>query len=793
MTRLGTVFARRVVGPLVCLGVVLLLSPALSTQAQDATLRIQAQEFVTNYQEARAAFEANPSEATQAALDRATEAFAAFREANREALNALPPGSLQLAPAPQKRTEPVQRAPIPRPLPLNQLYLETFDSSLGSMTPFFQPDDVPDWHFSDSCPANGLPGHTAPGAARWGDPADCFSYDAVAADTDQIITPVIPVGTCNGQVGLFFNYYLDFQEDQPFDNANVYVSTGASGFFLVADNENGTFGNLNDGGWFDLFVPVNATSTIQASFEGSVSDGSFNTGQGFFVDDIQFDCLVDADLALEKTVDNDEPQPGDEVTFTLTITNFGLGSVVGVEVIDELPDGVTFVGATFSDPDDTYNAGDGIWDVGSLSYLETATINITVQVNTDEPVTNTAFIAFSSLPDPDDSNDSDSAILNPISADLAITKSTTEFSEDKCDQAENPDCEDFVIASFQVKVTNNGPDGVTDVEVTDTLPEDFDATVIVASDGDITYDPVAGTIVWDGFDLGVGDMATLDVTIEGFTNGAVVNTASVTAAGLADTNDRNNTASAFAGSREDPRFNRGRGPGLLVDRTGRRFQSDLSLTKTVSSESATVGDELTYTVTVTNEGPNTNNGIEVTDDIPDCLDILSVTASEGTEFNEPTWDIGQLRVDATATLTVVAEVTASCPDEIVNTAEISSANLADPDSFPQDPFDPQEDDDTASATTAISQIAARTVTLGENFPNPFNPTTVIPVEIGTAQNVRLVVYDLLGRSVQTLVDGELSAGRHEFTFQAGHLATGVYLVRLEAAGVVQTQRITLMK
>ena len=52
---------------------------------------------------------------------------------------------------------------------------------------------------------------------------------------------------------------------------------------------------------------------------------------------------------------------------------------------------------------------------------------------------------------------------------------------------------------------------------------------------------------------------------------------------------------------------------------------------------------------------------------------------------------------------------------------------------------------------------------------------------------------MLGREVSVLVDGQLSAGVHEVVFEANNLPTGVYLIRMEAAGTVQIQQVTLMK
>jgi hypothetical protein len=83
------------------------------------------------------------------------------------------------------------------------------------------------------------------------------------------------------------------------------------------------------------------------------------------------------------------------------------------------------------------------------------------------------------------------------------------------------------------------------------------------------------------------------------------------------------------------------------------------------------------------------------------------------------------------------------------------------------------------------------------YPNPFNPSTVIGFTVGTQDlaslQTRLVVYDLLGRQVAVLVNGTMPAGRHQVTFDASGLASGVYLVRLEAGGEVFTRRMTLVK
>ncbi|MEX2656577.1 MAG: T9SS type A sorting domain-containing protein [Balneolales bacterium] len=78
--------------------------------------------------------------------------------------------------------------------------------------------------------------------------------------------------------------------------------------------------------------------------------------------------------------------------------------------------------------------------------------------------------------------------------------------------------------------------------------------------------------------------------------------------------------------------------------------------------------------------------------------------------------------------------------------------------------------------------------LHHNYPNPFNPATVIRYELPRTSEVRLEVFDLLGRRVATLVDGPVQAGRHEAHFNASRLSSGVYLYRLQAGSTASSQR-----
>lgn len=83
--------------------------------------------------------------------------------------------------------------------------------------------------------------------------------------------------------------------------------------------------------------------------------------------------------------------------------------------------------------------------------------------------------------------------------------------------------------------------------------------------------------------------------------------------------------------------------------------------------------------------------------------------------------------------------------------------------------------------------------LQQNYPNPFNPETVVDFQVPEAGQVRLSVFDLLGREVAALVDERLEPGRHTARFNAGTLASGIYLYRLTAGGLTQTRAMLLTR
>lgn len=84
--------------------------------------------------------------------------------------------------------------------------------------------------------------------------------------------------------------------------------------------------------------------------------------------------------------------------------------------------------------------------------------------------------------------------------------------------------------------------------------------------------------------------------------------------------------------------------------------------------------------------------------------------------------------------------------------------------------------------------------LKQNFPNPFNPTTLIRFELPQTTNVTLKIYNMNGESVATLAENKnLSKGMNEFEFDASNMSSGIYVYRLTAGKYYETKKMMLLK
>jgi hypothetical protein len=91
------------------------------------------------------------------------------------------------------------------------------------------------------------------------------------------------------------------------------------------------------------------------------------------------------------------------------------------------------------------------------------------------------------------------------------------------------------------------------------------------------------------------------------------------------------------------------------------------------------------------------------------------------------------------------------------------------------------------------EIVPREFLLDQNFPNPFNPTTMINYSVPKTSFVTIKVYDVLGRDVTTLVNDNKPAGNYSIEFNAIKLVSGIYFYRMRAGDFIQTKKLILLK
>jgi hypothetical protein len=102
-------------------------------------------------------------------------------------------------------------------------------------------------------------------------------------------------------------------------------------------------------------------------------------------------------------------------------------------------------------------------------------------------------------------------------------------------------------------------------------------------------------------------------------------------------------------------------------------------------------------------------------------------------------------------------------------------------------------DNISSSNEANSDNLPESVTLSQNYPNPFNPSTNIEFGIPKTASVSLIIYNLLGQKMTTLVDSRLSAGNYSMNWNASNRPSGIYFYQLVSGDVVVTKKMFLLK
>ncbi|MFC4723094.1 LamG-like jellyroll fold domain-containing protein [Geojedonia litorea] len=354
----------------------------------------------------------------------------------------------------------------------------------------------------------------------------------------------------------------------------------------------------------------------------------------------------DADVALTQfLVDDPTPDVAQVITYTLEATNLGTLTATNVKIENKTPSVLTFVSSGGSG---TYNPISGVWDVGTLTASESKQLLISTIINPGTSGTSiTNFAKLLSLDQSDSlaSNNFARAAVQVTSTNLTLTKAVDDETPNEGQTVE-----------FTLKVKNNGPADATSVIVNDIMP---DGLTYVSDDSGGTYDNISGDWTIGSIADGVTEQIKILAQVDTNTAAQIIT--------------NNFTLKSFDQVDDDYSDNKA-AVQLFVN------GADLAITKTVNDTNPAVNDVITYTITVSNNGPLKANNITVLDVLPPELAYQSSTNSQGDPYNSLNgeWFANDLNAGASATLTIDALVGLFANGQrITNTASIQSVDEDD--------------------------------------------------------------------------------------------------------------------
>jgi choice-of-anchor A domain-containing protein/uncharacterized repeat protein (TIGR01451 family)/TQXA domain-containing protein len=545
------------------------------------------------------------------------------------------------------------------------------------------------------------------------------------------------------------------------------------------------FSNLAPGSYYVEFTkPAGylATGKDAGSNDAVDSDADVTTGRTICTDlaanenDLTWDAGFykepeKADLKIEKTTSKVNPACGDNVTYTIKVTNLGPNAASGVVVNDLLPSGMQYVSSSATVG--SYNNTTGLWTVGSLSNGASATLSISVKV---------------------DCGSSNSSINLGYATDfnLFVLEDLIQPSSD---------------TQGKIAVGHNAI--ISDYSVGDQLPANSGDVLVVGNNLSLTSgDVFNGNVVYGN----ATNLPTYSVTIAGtLTQGTPINfTAAKSAleglsASLAAYTVNGTTTFQWGGLKLT-----GTNPTLNIFKVN---GSDLS---SANDFQVTVPTGSVALINITGTNVSWSGGLEVhgtaitnvlynfyqaTDLTIADIDVRGSILAPFAALNYNSGVInGQVIVKSMTgngqfnlclflgnipvgkVITNVATVTSQTLDEnLANNTASASVTVSSTTS--------------SNGTTGIGDITElpKEVKLAQNYPNPFNPSTVIEFSIPAAGSYSLKVYDVIGQEVATLVNSSLSVGTHKVTFDAGRMASGMYIYRLVGNNVNITRKMLLTK
>ena len=500
----------------------------------------------------------------------------------------------------------------------------------------------------------------------------------IKSDRDETLYPIY--------AGESFTYTLNVTNHGPHNASYLNVTDELpSNLVLNNSSHNYTIGPNNTFYWHienfivgqSIYITLNVTAdnitTGYITNYASAFNGKYDTASQNNYDDETTNILKISDLSIKKYSSADTVLPKEVFTYTIELTNNGPTEAENVSVTDKLPYNVTYI---IADPEPD-NISDSIytWDLGSLLEGSHEYINITVQVKNiaSTILTNIANVTSDSY---------DKKPLNNTAIQYTVVGSVADLSIEKSDSADTVYYNE--IFTYTLNITNNGPDVAQNVTLTDILPKE----VSFLSSNEPPYEIIDSNYTWTFPFIAIGETKTITikVLVETTNIGTITNHAHVTSdtidSSLANNNISENT---------------------YVD-----YSAELSVIKTCDTETAIAGDNLTYTINVTNHGPHTAYNITVTDTLPAEVSFVSSNPTPSQNTSQIyQWNITSLEAYYSYIITLNVTINNGTVGIISNQVNVTSVT-----------HDINDEDDNDTENTTVKGVADISIQKTADAKNP---------------------------------------------------------------------------
>jgi large repetitive protein len=498
-------------------------------------------------------------------------------------------------------------------------------------------------------------------------------------------------------------------------------------------------GTLNTGASYGATVIVTAPSSVQA-LSSTLSAATTSNDSNPANDDATAPTAMvgggggpwSADLGVTVTDAPDPVNAGGSVTYSIGVSNAGPDDATNTTVSFTLPPGASFTSATPSQGTCSQAAGVVTCPLATVANGGAASISVVVILHTEGVAAASATVS-SPVPDPVGANNAagTTTTVNPV-ADLAVTKT---------DNATTVTA--GTSATYTISLSNAGPSSAAaGVVVVDHIPVGTTAHVTDPSCAIAGTDVTCTTSSPLASGASVSWQVVLDVPLE-YAGTGVDNVAAVQSTPTFDPNAANDTAADHDG----------------LAPAG----ADLTIFKEDVPDPVNAGERITYTITVTNEGPADAEDVVITDPVPAATTVDDVKDGGTESAGVVTWNVGDIAVGQSVSVHLIVLVDANHDGDVTNTATVASAT-PDPDPTDNSATAVTTDDPAGADLDLVKTVDADSAAVGD----------VVTYEItvtnhGPADATGVIVKDALPKGLDYISS---KADRGSYDEHSGHWNVG---------------------